>query len=442
MNMRLTGAPTPINMAVVINKATITISATVNSMPAHIQKRFEERGAQFESLLADLFRRAGWQVVRPPARRSDEMEADLVVDAGDKKYVIELKRSAEGRRDRLIPLLSQAILMAQAIAKRFSESAVPVAVIAADRIPDSVAEQVKKFGIQHAPDVGVGVIDSEGFRAFAGHGLEVLNAERAVSPDIELPAAHSRPLLHLFSDLNQWMLKILLSANIPESFLSAPRGRYENASQLAEAAGASVMSAFRLVRELSEQSFLDSQAGWLRLVRIEDLLQQWLGANQRNASELPLRWIIRGNENQFSAAIKSYVSEVAEKAVRPRRRRKGQLRGAEPRICVGLFAAADLHGIGFVQGVQPRVYLERVDADVLRRLGLSAQGAEQNPDLFVRVPKNPEAVFRASVSRDGLPVSDILQVWLDVSNHPARGKEQAEQIWRRILAPALQKDGR
>src|SRR5574337_945256 len=102
MNMRLTGTPTPINMAVVINKATIITSTMVNRMSALIQRRAQSREAQFEHVLADAFRRAGWQVVRPPARRSDEMEADLVVDAGDKKYVIELKRSAEGRRDRLI----------------------------------------------------------------------------------------------------------------------------------------------------------------------------------------------------------------------------------------------------------------------------------------------------------------------------------------------------
>jgi len=427
-------------MAVVINKATIISLAGVDTMPAPIHKRSKEREAQFEHLLADLFRQAGWQVVRRPNQNSDEMQADFVVNAGDKKYVIELKRSAEGRRDRLIPLVSQAILQAQAAARRFSEHAVPVAVVAATRVPDSVAKQVKKFAIDHAPDVGIGVIDSEGLRAFAGHGLEALNAERSVSPRINV-SARSRPSLHLFSDLNQWMLKILLSASIPESLLSAPRGRYENASQLAQAAGVSVMSSFRLVRELSEQGFFDERQGCLRLVRIEDLMQQWLGASQRNASEIPLRWIIRGNKNQLSAAIKSCVSEVNERA-RPQRPRKGRLLGPAPRICIGLFAAADLHGIGFVQGVQPHVYLERLDADVLRRLGLSAENAEQNADVYVRIPKNPEAVFRASVRRNGLPVSDILQVWLDASNHPARGKEQAEQIWRRILAPCFHKDGR
>jgi hypothetical protein len=35
-------------------------------------------------------------------------------------------------------------------------------------------------------------------------------------------------------------------------------------------------------------------------------------------------------------------------------------------------------------------------------------------------------------------VSDILQVWLDVGQHPSRGKEQADVIWKRILSPAFE----
>jgi hypothetical protein len=59
-------------------------------------------------------------------------------------------------------------------------------------------------------------------------------------------------------------------------------------------------------------------------------------------------------------------------------------------------------------------------------------------DLFVRIPGNRESVFRGAVRKDSVPVSDILQVWLDVGQHPARGKEQADLIWRRILSSAFE----
>jgi len=43
------------------------------------------------------------------------------------------------------------------------------------------------------------------------------------------------------------------------------------------------------------------------------------------------------------------------------------------------------------------------------------------------------------VEREGVPIADILQVWLDVGSHPACGAAQAEQIRRRALASILEK---
>jgi hypothetical protein len=129
-------------------------------------------------------------------------------------------------------------------------------------------------------------------------------------------------------------------------------------------------------------------------------------------------------------------------AKRPRKPKAGRLVESAPRICIGLFAAAELLGFKFVHGAARHLYLERLDADVLKQLGLSLENAGAHPDLYIRIPENKEAVFRPVVRHEGVPVADILQVWLDVSSHPARGKEQAEQIWRRVLAPSIQKEQR
>ena len=91
-----------------------------------------------------------------------------------------------------------------------------------------------------------------------------------------------------------------------------------------------------------------------------------------------------------------------------------------------------------MHGAKPYLYLERLNAEVLKDLGLSGNAEEEIADLYVRIPRNRESVFRGVVQKDGVPVSDILQVWLDVSQHPSRGKEQADLIWRRILSPALE----
>lgn len=402
--------------------------------------RITDRGSRvnaalFENIVGDAFRKAGWRVHSHPA--AGDMRADLLVDDGANKYVIEVKAASEGRRDRLIPLLSQAILQAQAFARQFPESATPLAVVAARRVPASVVDHIKQFAQRHAPDVAVGIIDADGLRSFLGPGLEALDAKPTSRADRNLAQRQSMP--DLFSDLNQWMLKILLAPNIPESLISVPREPVRNASQLARVAEVSVMSATRLVNQLANEGFLDKYNERLQIVRVDDLLEQWVPANRKMSRELPARWIIKKDEKQFFGSVARFATE--SKAESARESRTGRVRILRPqaRCCIGLFAAADALGLGFVRGVPPHLYLERLDSNVLQKLGLSLEGAEHRADIYIRVPSNSEAVFRAAVVREGLPVSDILQVWIDSSAHAARGREQAEEIRRRILKPLLGK---
>jgi len=380
-------------------------------------------GREFEDLVANLFRQHGWRVKKEPMPA--DKGADIVAARGNLRYIIECKVASEGRPDRLVPLLSQAILQAQAYAQAFPEPAAPLAVVGAPVISPSAAKSLVSFLSQFAPDVAVGILDREGFRYFVGPGLEKLNAappRRAHRQKLPPPES-----AYLFSDLSQWMLKVLLAPKLSEDLLRAPRREYRNASELAAAAEVSVMSAFRFVRQLRQEGFLDERDGPLRLVRRKELMHRWQAAHLRGSPELPLRWIIPvKSQRQLPAALHSY-------RVQPNVKNE-----PAPRACLGLFAAAESLGFGFVHGVPPYFYLESLDRDVLSRMGLSPEGAEQRPDVYVRIPAFRESVFRAAVVRDGVPVADILQVWLDVSSHPARGEAQAEEIRHRVLAPIFE----
>ena len=60
-------------------------------------------------------------------------------------------------------------------------------------------------------------------------------------------------------------------------------------------------------------------------------------------------------------------------------------------------------------------------------------------DVILRLPPARESVFRGVIDLEGLPTSDVLQVWLDVSAHPARGKEQAAVIYGRVIKPMIER---
>ncbi len=170
---------------------------------------------------------------------------------------------------------------------------------------------------------------------FRGPGLDELSADGARPRAARGPSAP--PRADLFSDLNQWMLKVLLAPELPDHLLSVPRGRYRNASQLASAAKVSVMSAFRFVQQLRHEGHLHESDAYLRLVRRRELLTRWQSVSLRRAREIPMRFLLRGN---------------------PRKELQRML--ASGRACLALFAAADALGLGFVEGVPPHVYVPRL----------------------------------------------------------------------------------
>lgn len=362
--------------------------------------------------VADRLRRAGWKVSRQPP--VGHLRSEFLAQRGAHAYVVEVKSAPEGRRDRLLPLLAQAILQARASAARSPEPVAPLAIVGAERVSEALVGDLGRFVQQYAPDAAVGLVDMEGFQWFRGPGLDPsMSAPRRRAERRLRVRAREGAVSHLFSDLNQWMLKVLLAPKIAPDLLHAPRGEYRNASQLAAAANVSVMSAFRLVRQLRLDGFLDQSSDSLRLVRIDDLLRRWQAESLRPTRDVPLRWILRGDPaRQLHDALRGQVS-----------------------CCLGLFAAADALGLGFVHGVPPFVYLERLELAALDRLGLSLEAPADAPDVYVRVPAARASVFRGAVRRDGVLVSDAVQVWLDAGAYPARGAEQADLIYHRVLRP-------
>jgi len=220
----------------------------------------------------------------------------------------------------------------------------------------------------------------------------------------------SRASGHLYSDLNQWMLKVLLAPEIPDALLSAPRGQYRNASQLARAARVSVMSAFRFVQQLQDEGYLSESGPYLNLVRREDLFRRWVSA-ARSIKEVPMRYLLKGDPNN---QLRKMLSSG--------------------RACLALFAAAEALKLGFVEGVPPYVYVERIQPSNLSAWkNLRRCGPGEPPELILRQAPAPQSVFRGLVRPKDMAASDVLQVWVDVSSHPSRGREQADLIRKRVL---------
>lgn len=374
-----------------------------------------QRAAQAVQRVAGLFESKGWKVL---ASEPGSTGPDLVVRRRGKRYGVVLKATSEGRADRVIPLLSQAVLEARAYALQ-SHGFMPMAVVHVDHAPRALVANVMAFAQEFAAEVAVGFVSAEGASEFLGEGLEGLNVSAPFTPR-QVKGTLIRTD-NLFSDLNQWMLKVLLAPELPEGMLNAPRGRYRNGVELARAAQVSAMTASRFLQQLRRERFLLESEEFLTLVQREELFERWSSVAPYGTADMPARFLA-------NIQIGERVQELLNKV--------------EGDACLGLFAAADGLRVGHVSGVPRYICVRRVPRFNLATPGGNPWNAlqpfpKEAPHVLLRVARFPESTFRGAVRRDGVMVADVIQVWLDVLNHPTRGQEQAEHIFRRVLRPLV-----
>ena len=370
-----------------------------------------QRTAQALQRVAGLFESKGWKVL---ASEPGSTGQDLVVRRRGKRYGVVLKATSEGRADRVIPLLSQAVLEARAYALQ-SRGSIPLAVVHVDHAPRALVASVMAFAQEFAAEVAVGFVSAEGASAFRGEGLGDLNVSAPFRPR-QVKSTLIRTD-NLFSDLNQWMLKVLLAPKLPEGMLNAPRGQYRNGVELARAAQVSAMTASRFLQQLRRERLLLESEEFLTLVHREELFERWSAVAPYGTADVPARFMV-------NIQVEDRVREL--------------LSAVEGDACLGLFAAADGLRVGHVSGVPRYISVRRMPRFNRVFPGSAPWNAlqpfpKEAPHVLLRVARFPESTFRGAVRRDGVMVADVIQVWLDVLNHPTRGQEQAEHIFRKVL---------
>jgi len=356
-----------------------------------------------------LFEKAGgWRVTEDIA--APDHVADLILsnDKGQ-KYVANLKTFNEGRADRVIALFAQALLEARAYAKRRKMR--PAILIWVGSASPSLVKRLADFHREFADREPFAVLSADGMRYVRFPGLDI--SERPDQP----ARSYSRNQVGqpglAFSDLNQWMLKLLLAIDIKqEHLIGAEVRQYTTATDLARVAGVSVMTATRLLHALKQEGFIETKP-FLKVVQRRQLAQRWKAEYQRPAAALPMKFLL-------PAAPDVQLRKLLKKE------------GGT----IGLFAAADALGVGHVSGVSPTVWVHNLaEAENWRPLRRAKPG--ERPDLILQQSGFPQSLERGVVYRDGLPVTDIIQIWLDVSAHPARGAEQAAELERGVLANVI-----
>jgi hypothetical protein len=380
---------------------------------AHDMTRFGGDESEIGRMLERAFVAAKWSVEVP------EEGADLIARRGDLRYAIEVKAAAQPKRSQLEAMLAAAVLESRAYAR--DADARPLAIVRAPHVSDKMAAVLRDYMARFAKGIAWGCLDDRGRFELHGPGLEIIEPPKTAVHQLRVPAKaapHARA--DLFSDLGQWLLKVLLAPRFAEKLLHVPRVDVRNAKHLAEVAGVSIPHAARQVRLLRERGFLPAGRE-LQLIRVTELFDLWKTASARPTMEVPAQWVLPVADS--SAELRRVLAKRADVA--------------EPRAALGLFEALSALKLKIVHGAPRHLYVERLSRVPLEELGLVQVDPGERVDVFIREPRFVETVFRGAVSEKGVAACDVIQCWLDVSQHPVRGDEQAAEIWKKVIDPAL-----
>jgi len=172
------------------------------------------------------------------------------------------------------------------------------------------------------------------------------------------------------------------------------------------------MTATRLINALKSEGFLGSTE-FLTLVRRRQLAERWKAQYQKPPLAVPMKFVSPAPPDEQIRKLIKRVNGI-----------------------LGLFAAAKALGYSHVKGVVPTVWVQSLkSAGDSRGLRVAKEG--ERPDLFLQQPGFPQSLIRGAVSRDGTMVTDIIQTWLDVCAHPARGAEMASEFENGILSTVI-----
>lgn len=376
--------------------------------------------------LAALLKERGASVRRGPRR--NPLGADLQVDWNRRRFLVEVKTLRENRRAALHGAMAAAFLEARAAV---SDSAVrPIPVVGVEVLTEQARAELADYLRRIAPDSDWGVLDRHGNRFFVGEPWAELNAQAP-----RQKRARRTPNLDVFSDRGQWLSKVLLAGHLPAELLAAPRGPIANARELARRAGVSTASVSRWASALEAGGFLERDGRVLHLVRREEYLARWRKATGKPAREVRARFLLPAGKplDHLARVVAERVGSGAPSASIP-----GAIAwSSKPRTCLGLFSACAALGLGIVERAPLHLLLESISDATLRELELTAVARGEPFDVTVIEPRFPESTFRGAVMARGplplpAPASDVLQAWLDLADHPARGREQAEELERRF----------
>jgi hypothetical protein len=332
---------------------------------------------------------------------------DLVGHHPRGELAIEVKHVRSGSIEEVLGHLALGVL--QARQSTIAGHLMPLSLVVVRRLGNKTKQAVREFMAIAARDSGWGIVDLTGAICLS-IPLWNVNVDEP-GRESGSPWPRQRPA-RLFSDLNRWLLKILLLADSSPSLWAGPRQQVATPTELHRVGKVSVEKAHQFYRAFEQEGFLRHTRHGVEVVRRKALMEMWFHEERaRRSTSVPTRWIF-GDRPSLDESFHE--------------------QGSPGNFAVCGFEACRLLGVLHAPVIRREVYVSDDPESALTKWDLEPC-SDRDAQLYLRRAFFPASTFRGRVTKSNIPVVDVLQAALDVCFDAARGREQAEYILEHVL---------
>jgi len=334
--------------------------------------------ASLERRLTDLLPGFSVEVERPPRTAPWDLMVKVKVAGKTRRIICEVKSVGEPR------YLAQAITTLKGATQNDPRL-----------YPLVAAPYISPEGQRLCRDAGIGFIDLTG-NAFVQFNGVLLDRASAAPP----PRAKGR-LKRLFAPRSTRIIRVVLEQ--PEATWTMPR--------LAKEAGVSLRTVHLVLNALDEKAFIVKRRGAITLQKPGDLLDLW--AQNYSVADLPRRTFYSFIKSPNELAMKLSEYAIAQKEA----------------LALTLHSGASFVA-PFVRSPDVHAYFAGEIASLQKALDL--RPVESGGTIHLLEPFDEGVFYRVQTIRGARVVCNT-QLYLDLVNYPARGREQADELRRQKL---------
>ena len=360
---------------------------------------------QKERSIQSVFVHMGCTVTQ--LEHTKDSDADFIVEIQGARYAAMVKTLTTPRTEDVIGRFSTMIL--QSPSTPWPPETIPILIVAVPRWGTPMAERVRSHMQEYAPHSAWALID----HVRGAIHLEPFTSSGESQPLVwysETPLTTSpvKRNASLFTDLNMWLLKLLIYKDAPEPYRIDIPNRIENPNHLSALSDVSRRTAYTFFNGFESMDFLRiTKNKGIHIVRRSALLEMWI----QEATRTPP---VRSHCCSIFGELESWEDLLQQ--------------AGNMSFALGGFGACRMHG-ALHTNAGP-VWDVHIQGDILTFESLWNLQACGDNEAQINLIESTRtgAIFRCINRKQSLPVVDLIQSALDVAPLPGRGREQAEHI--------------